>query len=148
MTGTGYEEIQDYMSLLYCMYSGTHVKMWQKMFKVSTIARDACVSLSDHGLVDSLKYTWYLLDIHISTEEFCNQIHFGIHKCCVRCTSQCTRKKEIRRAYCPENRPTSPNPSLTKHLIQIFTNTSDIMGRCFIMLKLQMASDTLWYRNK
>ncbi|GFW43890.1 hypothetical protein TNCV_4786011 [Trichonephila clavipes] len=50
----------------------------QKMFKVSTIASDACVTPTDHGLVDSLKYIWILLYTQ-HQRRFLQPDPFGIH---------------------------------------------------------------------
>lgn len=60
------------------------------MFDVSKIGINACIAPSDHVLAGSLKYTWILSDIRSSTDESCNRIHIGIHKCCVHGTILCT----------------------------------------------------------
>ncbi|GFS73759.1 hypothetical protein TNCV_1458041 [Trichonephila clavipes] len=83
--------------------------MSEKMFKFSTIAGNACVTALDHEFADSLKYTCSLLDICSSKDDSCNQIYFGIHRCCVQVQ---WRNREGPPPL--QNMVLSPNPDLTK----------------------------------
>ena len=116
-------------------------KMSQKMFK-SSIASDTCFTPSDHGLTDSLKNTWIYLDICNSIDDSWNQICFGTLRCCLHSIFQRTSKKKnnksmlIKSGELVADRTTHyANPSVTKYLIQMFTMTSAVMGKCTILLK-------------
>ena len=70
----------------------TRENVKKNMFKVSTTASDAWVTTLDHELAVLLKYTWISLNILISTDDSCNQIHFRVLGCCSRSIFHASKK--------------------------------------------------------
>ncbi|GIY18788.1 hypothetical protein CDAR_580421 [Caerostris darwini] len=70
-----------------------HMKMFQAMIKVSTVESDACVAQTKLGSVDSIKHTWNIFNICSSTDDSCNQFHFGFDMLHTQHLSAFQRKK-------------------------------------------------------